>query len=157
MVLPILKQNDLTKACFPERGISNRRLQCYRPTQFSGTVVRSENCKDGICALYCAPPRFDLLLYCRRIVQHSVRNCESTLMQLWKWLLFHRCDRLAWRCIRLQWRQKVHSCSAHAKQGGCRVRQQWELGVRFWLFGLHWSSCEKIKMMQYALFCCDLW
>jgi len=35
--------------------------------------------------------------------------------------MFHRCDRLAWRCIRLQWRQKVVSCSAHAKQGSCRV------------------------------------
>jgi len=34
-------------------------------------------------------------------------------------------------CIKLQWRQKVGSCSAHAKQGGYRVRQQWELGVRF--------------------------
>ena len=46
-------------------------------------------------------------------------------------LLFHRCDRLAWRCIRPQWRQKVGSCSARANQGGCQVRQQWELGVRF--------------------------
>jgi len=24
-----------------------------------------------------------------------------------------------------------------AKQGGCRVRQQWEQGVRFWVFGPH--------------------
>jgi len=62
-------------------------------------------------------------------------------------LLFHRYDRLAWRCIRLQWRQKVGICSAYAKQGGCRVRQQWEQGVRFWLFGPHWCRCQKIKMM----------
>jgi len=55
-----------------------------------------------------------------------------------------------------QWRQKVHSCSVHAKQGDCRVRQQWELGVKFWLFRLHWSSCQKIKMMQCALFYCNL-
>jgi len=71
--------------------------------------------------------------------------------------VFHRCDRLAWQCIRLQWREKVGSCSAHAKQGGSRVRQQWELTVRFWLFGPHWSSCQKIKMMQCAFFYCDLW
>ena len=61
----------------------------------------------------------------------------------------------AWRYIRLQWRKKI--CSAHAKQGGCRVRQQWELGVRFWLLEPHWSSCQKIKMMLCALFYCDLW
>ena len=52
--------------------------------------------------------------------------------------------------------KKVGSCSAHAKQGGCRVRQQWELGVRFWRFGPYWSSCQKIKMMQYVFYC-DLW
>jgi len=55
-------------------------------------------------------------------------------------------------CIRLQWRQKVGSCTAHAKQGGCRQRQQWELGVRFRLFGPHWSSCQQIQTMQCALF-----
>jgi len=62
----------------------NRRLQCYRPTQFSGADVGSENGKNDIYALSCAPPRFDLSLYCHRIVQHCVRNCESTSMQLWK-------------------------------------------------------------------------
>jgi len=65
--------------------------------------------------------------------------------------------RLAWRCIQLQGRQNVSSCSAHAKQGGCRVKQQWEQGLRFWLFKPQWSSCQKIEMMQCALFYCDLW
>ena len=51
---------------------------------------------------------------------------------------------------------KSGTCSAHAKQVGCRVRQQWELGVRLRLFGLHWSSCQKIKTVQRALFYCDL-
>ena len=121
-------------------------------TQFSGAEVESENCKYGICALSCAPPRFGLLKYCRRFVQYGVRNCEITFGSI---LLFHRCHQLAWRCIKLQWRQKVGSCSAHAKldfvewgntewgNNGCRVRQHWELGVRFWLFGPHWNSCEK--------------
>ena len=62
-------------------------------------------------------------------------------------LLFHRCDRLAWRCIMHQTTMKTnsrYSCSAHAKQGSCRVRQQWELRVRFWLFGPHWSSRQKM-------------
>ena len=62
-------------------------------------------------------------------------------------LMFHRCGRLPWRCIRLQWRQKACSCSAHAKQGVCRVRQWWKQGVRFWPFGPHWRRCQKIKMM----------
>jgi len=30
-------------------------------------------------------------------------------------LLLHCCDRFAWRCIRLQRKQKVGSCNAHAK------------------------------------------
>ena len=45
--------------------------------------------------------RFGLLLYCNRFVQYGVRNCESTLMQLWKCLLFQPFDRLVWPCIRL--------------------------------------------------------
>ena len=32
----------MSKACFPARGYYNRRLQCYRPTQFSGAEVGSE-------------------------------------------------------------------------------------------------------------------
>ena len=63
-----------------------RRLQCYRLSQFSGTELGSENCKYGICALSCAPPRFGLLLSCHRFVQYVVRNCKSTSMQLWKCL-----------------------------------------------------------------------
>jgi len=38
----------------------------------------------GICTLSWTLPHFGLLLYCRRFVQYCVRNCESTLMQLWK-------------------------------------------------------------------------
>ena len=45
----------MRKAFFPERGYCNRRLQCYRPTQFSDAEVGSENSKFGICALSCAP------------------------------------------------------------------------------------------------------
>jgi len=42
----------------------------------------------------------------------------------------------------------IGSSSAHAKQDGCRVRHQWELGARFWLFTQQWSSSKKTKMMQ---------
>ena len=37
-----------------------------------------------------------------------------------------------------------------------RVRQKWELRVRFRLFGPHWSSSQKIKMNQCALLHCGL-
>jgi len=33
--------------------------------------------KLGICALSWAPPRFGLVLYCRRFVQYGVQNCEN--------------------------------------------------------------------------------
>jgi len=39
---------------------------------------------------------------------------------------------------------KRWAVATYTKQDGCRARQQWELGVRFWLFGPHWSSCQKI-------------
>jgi len=74
----------LGKHIFLQRGYFNKRLQCYRPALFSGTEIGSENCKFGICALSCAPPLFGHLLSCHRFVQYGVRNCESTLMQLWK-------------------------------------------------------------------------
>ena len=84
MPLSCIQVKRFEIACFPARGHCNRRLQCYRPTQFSGAEAGSENCKYGICALAGAPLRFGLLLYCRRFVQYGVRNCESALMQLWK-------------------------------------------------------------------------
>jgi len=34
--------------------------------------------------VHCHAYRFGLLLYCWWFVQYGVRNCESTLMQLWK-------------------------------------------------------------------------
>jgi len=34
--------------------------------------------------VHCHAHRFGLSLCCRRFVQYGVRNCESTLMQLWK-------------------------------------------------------------------------
>jgi len=78
MVLPCIE----VKACIPARGCCNRRLQRYRLTQFSGAEVGSENCRYSTCALPCEPPRFGLLLCCRRFVQYGVRNCESEAIAL---------------------------------------------------------------------------
>jgi len=65
--------------------------------------------------------------------------------------VFYHCSQLAWPCIRLHWRKKICSCSAHAKRGVCRVKQQWELGVRFGYLGR-----TEAKIMLCALFYCDL-
>jgi len=123
MVLPCIEVKRFEKTCFPAREYCN--MGCNdRPTQFSSAEVGTGNYKNGTCALSYAPPLFGLLLYCRRFVQYGVRNCEST-SNYGSVLLFHLCDRFSWRGIRLQWRrrQKVGGCSAHATQGGCRVRQ----------------------------------
>ena len=53
------------------------------------TATDGCNCKLGICALSWAPPRFGLLLYCRRFLQYQygVQSWENTLketLQLWK-------------------------------------------------------------------------
>jgi len=63
MVLHCIEVNHLRKACLPARGYCNRRLQCCRTTQFSVAEVESGNCKYGICALLCAPPRFSPVAY----------------------------------------------------------------------------------------------
>jgi len=123
---------DMVLLCIEAKQFEESMFSCTWPLQqtaamlqadtISGAEVGSENCKFGICALSCAPLHLrPQLLYCRRFVQYGVRNCESTC-NCGSVLLFHRCDRLACRCIRLHWRQKVGSCSAHAKQDGCRVR-----------------------------------
>ena len=106
----------------------------------------------------CNAPRLGLSLYCRRFVQHGVRNCESTLMQLWKCFavsMGRRCDLLAWRCIRLQWRkcrQLQRACKTTCLQSKVTVRASSAV-LAIWVA---WSSCQKIKMMQCALFYCDL-
>jgi len=64
------------------------------------------------CALSRSPPRFFLSLYSRRLVQYGVRKHCSYRSAL----LFHRCDRLIWECIRLQWSQEVGS------KGVCKTR-----------------------------------
>ena len=58
-------------------------------------------------------------------------------------LLFHRCDRLAWRCITLQWRQRSAVAVRMQNKDDCRVRQQWELGVRFWLLARPEAAVRK--------------
>jgi len=65
-------------------AIATDGCNVIRPTQFSGADLGSANCKFGIFVLSCTPPRFGLSLDCRRLVEYSVRNCASPLMQLWK-------------------------------------------------------------------------
>jgi len=64
-----------------------------KPTQFSGAEVGSGNYKNGICTLSCAP--LTSACWYTAADLYSERKCESTLMQLWKCLLFHDFDRLA--------------------------------------------------------------
>jgi len=47
-------------------------------------------------------------------------------LQLWKCFTISPLQSDCLTCIKLQWRQRVGSYSAHAKQGGCRARQQWD-------------------------------
>jgi len=84
-----------------------------------------------------------------------VRNCKNILMHLWKCFLTLRLAGLAMH-------QTTMKTKGWQLQRACKtrwlwVRQQWEQGVRFWVFGPHWSSCHKIKMMQCTLLYCDLW
>ena len=78
-------------------------------------------------------------------------------MQLWKCFtispLRSACLVMHQTTMKAKGRQLQRACKTRC----CRVRQLWELGVRFWLFGPHWISCQKIKMMQCALFCCYFW
>ena len=153
MILPCIEVKQFEESIFPARGYCNRRLQCYSPTQFSGTEVGSENCEYGTCGLSCGPPRFGLLLYCRRIVRHGVRNCESTSMQLWKFFtvspLRSACLAMHQTTMKTKGPQLQRACKARWLSSEATVR-----GVKFWP---HWSSCQKIKMKQCALFYCDLW
>jgi len=128
------------------------------PTQFSGADVGSEiistvsvHCHAHRLASACDYTAAYLYIRCTKLRMHFSAIMEVLYCFT---VLFHR---LAWPCIRLQWTQKFSSCSVRTKQGGCRVRQQWELSARFWLFGPHRSSCQKIKMMHCALFYCDFW
>jgi len=78
MVLPCIAEKRFEETCYPAHGYCNKHLEYYRPTQFSGTEVESQNWMLGMCALSCAPPRLGLLLDCHRFVQYGVRNCENT-------------------------------------------------------------------------------
>ena len=51
-------------------------------------------------------------------------------------------------------RQLQRACKQRWLSSEATVRATVE--VRFWLFGRHWSSCWKVKMMQCALFHWDL-
>jgi len=76
-----------------------------------------QNCKFGICALSWAPPRFGLLLYSRRFVQHGVRNCGRTLMQIWKWFTV---STLRSACLAMH--QTTMKIKGRQLQRACRIR-----------------------------------
>ena len=131
-----------------------QRLKCYGPTQFSGTGFGSENCKHGICALSWTLRTASLrpvsmlsqicTAWCRILQKHfkaimEVFFCFTVAIGLPGDLSDYNED-------------KSSAVPAACKKGGCRVRQQWELGVRLWVFGPHWSSCKKIKMMHVRCF-----
>jgi len=118
----VMSRSVLNGHRFSARGYCNRRLQYYGTTQFSGAEVGSENCKLGICALSSAPPLFGFLLYCHRFVQYGVRNCEISLMQLWKCFTVSPLRLACLTTMKEKGRQLQHKWNA--KQGGCRVRQQ---------------------------------
>jgi len=68
MVLSCIEVKRFEKTCFPAQGYCNTGCN-DRLTQFSDEEVGNGIYKNCICALSCAPPRFGLLLYCRRFVQ----------------------------------------------------------------------------------------
>jgi len=115
----------------------------------------SENCKYGICALSGTPPRFGLLLSCCRFVQYGVRSCETTLMQLRKCFtvspLRSACLAMHQTTMKTKGQQLRQACKTRWLSSEATVRARSE----FWVFGPHWSSCQKIKMMQCKLFYCD--
>ena len=104
----------------------------------------SVRCHAQRLASACYFPAADLYSRCLKLRKHF----NATVKVLY---CFTVAISLPGAASDLQWRQKVGSCSAHGKQGGCRVF------VRFWLLGLRWSSCQKTKTMQCALLCCDFW
>ena len=94
--------------------------------------------------------RFCLLLFCRRFGQYGVRNCESTLMQLWKCFTVSPFRSACLAMHQNTLKTKVGSCRAHAKQGGCRVRQQWELWSEVLVF---WAALKQLSENEYDATC----
>ena len=158
IVCLVVKQNDLRKACFPARGYCSKRLQCSRPTQCSGAEVGSENC--NFVSVHChtkhtASPSLRPLtilpqictVWCTKLRKHF-----NAIMDVFYFFT----DTIGLPGDASDYTEdKKSAVAARIQKGGCRVRQQWELGVRFWPFGPHCSSCQKIKMMRCALFHCD--
>jgi len=73
-------------------------------------------------------------------------------MQLYKWLTVSPL-----RSARLAMNQSTMKAKSRHLQRACKTRWLPSLGVRFWLFGPHWSHCQKIIMMHCAMFYCDFW
>jgi len=85
----------------------------------------------GICALPCAPPHFGLLRYCRRFVCCMKMRKYFSLILIWKGYAVSLLRLAGLAMHQTSIKIKGRRCSAHAKQGGCRVRQLLELlGVR---------------------------
>jgi len=97
------------------------------------------------------------LLCCHRFVQHGVGNCESTLMQLWKCFtvspLRSACLPMHQTTMKTKGRQLQRACKTRWLSSEATVRARSGI-LAIWP---HWSSCWKIKMMQCALFYCDVW
>jgi len=94
---------------------------------------------------------------CHRFVQYGVRNCESTLMQLWKCFpvspLRSACLPMHQTTMKTKGRQLQRACKTRWLSSESTVRARSGI-LAIWP---HWSSCWKIKMMQCALFYCDVW
>jgi len=149
---------DLVLTCIEVKRIEESMFSCTWLLQQTAANIRnflSQKLEAKIVSLvfvHCHAHRFGLSLCCRRFVQYGVRNCESTLMQLWKCFtvspLRSACLPMHQTTMKTKDRQLQCACKTRWLSRVATVRA---MGVRFWLFGPHWISCQKIKMMQCGL------
>ena len=118
------------------------------------TATDGCNCKLGICALSWALPRFGVLLYGCRFVQHGVENCENTLLKLWKCFTV---SPLRSACMAMH--QTATRTKVRQLQRAFRTRWLSSEAAMSEILAI-WAALKQlseIKMMQCALFYYDLW
>ena len=130
---------------------------------FLHVAIATDGCnvidrRFGICAFSCAPLRFGLLLYRRRFVQYGVRNCESTLMQLWKCFtvsaLRSACLAMHQTTMKTKGWQLQRACKTSLLSSEATVRARSEI-LAIWAAAALKQLTED-KKMQCALFYCNL-
>jgi len=116
-------------------------LQSHRPQKLEVKII-------SLASVYCHAYGFGLLLYGWRFVQYGVRNCESTLMQLWKCFIVSQLRSACLAIHQTEMKTKCHQLQRAYKTSWLSRKATARARSEILALGPQWSNFETCPIVN---------